>query len=105
MGMGVVYLKGLAVDIEDFGAEVERETAVGPFDHAGVGLLVGVSFLIEGRPPAHRVLHFEFQTSAPFFVQVLLFVDLVLVRLGVVRTRLHRQKVGQFHKVQFTADV
>ena len=58
----VRYLERLFVDVEDLRAEVERHAAVRPADHLGVALLDLVTLLVEGSPPAHRVLHLQLQT-------------------------------------------
>ena len=98
-------LQRLPIDIERFRSQIKRQTAIGPSDHAGVAFLNGVAVFVKVCSPAYRVLHFEFEASATLFIEGLLFVDFVLVRLRIERSRLHRQKVGQFDEMKLFADV
>lgn len=52
-------MQRLLVDVEDFGAEMQRHAAIRPFDHARVRLLDSVAFLVEVHPPPYGVLHFK----------------------------------------------
>jgi hypothetical protein len=52
-------------------------------DELGVGLPDGLSLLVEGLPPADRVLNLQLQPRAALLVEAVLVLDLVLVRLGV----------------------
>ena len=51
------------------------------------------------------ILHFKFETSSSLFIHNLIFINLILIRVRVERTRLHTEEVRQLSKAKAITEI